>query len=109
MSAREVAEGIIQHAMDVPLEEFDEALIAAITAALLAERERCAKVADAYAEANIELAGDSILLSPALHGDLSPDAYAKEQDLQIDGCIHSSMFHAAQNIAAAIRQTEEGK
>ncbi len=71
----------------------------AIRAAAL---EEAAAVAAAYAEANITLAGDSILYDPTLRGDFSDSAIDKHESLVIDGCVHSSMFHAAQNIANAI-------
>lgn len=68
------------------------------------ERERCAKVADEYAEVNLEAAGDSVLADPVLSGkSRTSEAFAKSKDLTIDGCIHSSMYHAAKNIAAALR------
>lgn len=66
--------------------------------------EEAAKVADAYAETNMEMAGDSILLDLVLHGGGFTKADLKRsEELQLDGTIHSSMFHAAQNIAEAIR------
>lgn len=67
-----------------------------------------ARIADEYASVNIEMAHDTILADPVLSGkDVSPAALEKSRDLQIDGCIHSSMFHAAQNIAGAIRKAAE--
>lgn len=66
--------------------------------------EEAAKIADAYASVNIEAAGDTILLDPVLSGrDRSPEAFDKSRELTIEGCIHSSMYHAAKNIAEAIR------
>lgn len=80
------------------------AAAAAREEAILAERERCAKVADAYAEENITMSGDSVLHDPLLHGGpWTPENIKKSEGLTIDGTIHSAMFHAAQNIAAAIR------
>ena len=68
------------------------------------EREACAQIADAYADENITMAGDSVLHDPVLSGEpLTGANVAKSKDLMIEGCIHSSMFHASQNIAAAIR------
>lgn len=69
------------------------------------ERERCGQIADEYASVNIEAAGDTILHDPVLSGrDSSPEAFDKSRELGIEGAIHSAMFHAAQNIAAAIRE-----
>lgn len=69
------------------------------------ERERCAKIADAYADENRRMASDSILLDPVFSGaDLSPEAFAKSDGMTIDMCVASSMMHAAQNIAAEIRR-----
>lgn len=66
--------------------------------------ERAALVADAYADANIELAGDSVLTDPLLRGEpLTAENVKASEARMVDGCVHSSMFHAAQNIAAAIR------
>lgn len=83
----------------------------AITEAVAAERAACAEVARLYAETNIEMAQDSILADPVLDGERTPEAFKKSDALQTSGTIHSSMFHAAQNIAAAIEarsQNEEG-
>ena len=66
--------------------------------------EDAAKLADVYADVNIESAGDSIIADPILHGDApTVSNLAKSENLQVSGTIHSSMFHAAQNIAEAIR------
>jgi hypothetical protein len=85
---------------------------AAIEAAAQSAREDCAKIADEYASVNIEAAGDAILHDPLLSGrDRSPSAFAKSEEMSIEGCIHSAMFHAAQSIAARIRSlsTPEGE
>ena len=72
--------------------------------AIEAEREACAQIADAYADENITMAGDAVLHDPVLSGEpLTGANVAKSKDRMIEGCIHSSMFHASQNIAAAIR------
>ena len=72
-----------------------------------AERDACSAIADAYAEENITMAGDSVIFDPVLsskRGDvLAPSDFRKSEELMMSGAIHSSMFHAAQNIAAAIR------
>lgn len=66
--------------------------------------EAAAKIADAYAEENQRMAADTIMLDPVLAGrPVTPEAIRAAKDLMVEGCIHSSMFHAAQNIAAAIR------
>lgn len=70
----------------------------------LAMREAAALVADAYADVNIEAAGDTLMADPVLRGaPVTADSITKSESLMIDGCVHSSMFHAAQNIAAAVR------
>lgn len=63
--------------------------------------ERCAEIADAYAEENLRMAGDTVLHDPAFKP--GPKDWAKSKDLMMQGCIHSAMFHASQNIASAIR------
>jgi hypothetical protein len=84
---------------------------AQIDAAVKAERERCAQVADAYADENISMAGDSVLFDPVLKSrpgeTLTRTDFEKSKNLILDGAIHSAMFHAAQNIAAAIRNGEQ--
>lgn len=78
--------------------------VSSATVAAREMRERCAKVADLYAETNLEAAGDTIFLDPILRGKgFSAENMATSDQLTIDGCIHSSMHHAAKNIAAAIR------
>lgn len=75
------------------------------------EREACAALADAFADENIRMAQDTIMVDPVLSAHrsgakiatLSDTDWQKANDLMIEGCIHSSMFHAAQNIAQAIR------
>lgn len=75
-----------------------------------AEREACAQVADMFADENIRMAQDSIFNDPLLRrarrGETAPMVaadWALVDKCTDDGTIHSSMFHAAQNIAAAIR------
>ena len=85
-----------------------EAMVAAERdACSAAERDACSAIADAYAEENITMAGDSVIFDPVLsskRGDaLAPSDFRKSEELMMSGAIHSSMFHAAQNIAAAIR------
>lgn len=70
--------------------------------------EAAAKICDEYADVNIEAAGDSVLHDPCLSGKgFSPENVAISEKLMIEGCIHSSMFHAAQNIAETIRKLKE--
>lgn len=75
--------------------------------------EAAARIADEYASVNREIAGDSILLDPVLRGrGFTPQNVAESERQQINGTIHSAMFHAAQNIATAIRKAAsqtEGK
>ncbi|GHG24512.1 hypothetical protein [Paracoccus aerius] len=93
-----------------------------IIRALLDERDRviafvwkeAAKVADAYAAENQQMAADSIHFDPVLgavrQGDVRRLSEAEEQksdDMQMDGLVHSSMFRAAKNIAAALRARGE--
>lgn len=79
-------------------------------AAAEAEREACAAIADAYAEENLAMATDTILADPVVSGrDRSEAGFAKAKDLMIEGCIHSSMYHAAKNIAEAIRKRGEAR
>ena len=67
--------------------------------------EEAARVADMFADENIAMAQDTILLDPCLRDrDFSTTAVARHEDLTIKGCVHSSMYHAAKNIAAAIRR-----
>jgi hypothetical protein len=72
-----------------------------------AEHEACAAIADAYASENITMAHDTVIFDPVLSGKngdhLTRSDFKKSEELAISGTIHSSMFHAAQNVAAAIR------
>ena len=83
---------------------------AAMQAAVAKAVEACAEIADAYADENIRMAGDSVLFDPVLsrkRGDiLTRGDLIKSEELILDGAIHSAMFHAAQNIAAAIRASK---
>lgn len=66
--------------------------------------ERAAKICDAYADENIAMCGDSILLDPILHGgEFNKENLSLSDKHQLSSTIHSSMYHAAKNIAAAIR------
>lgn len=75
------------------------------------EREACAALADAFADDNLRMAQDTIMVDPVLSdhrrgaklATLTEADWRKAGDLIKDGCVHSSMFHAAQNIAQAIR------
>ena len=91
----------------ITIADHKRAVQAAVARAVEAEREAAAQIADAYADENIRMAGDSVLFDPVLsskRGDvLTRGDFVKSEELILDGAIHSSMFHAAQNIAAAIR------
>lgn len=75
------------------------------------EREACAALADAFADENLRMAQDTILIDPVLAAhrqgtklaSLAEADWNRAKDLMVEGCVHSSMFHAAQNIAQAIR------
>lgn len=63
-----------------------------------------AAIADAFAVENFRLASDSILTDPVLSRyDVSPEGLALSEQCRTAGTIHSSMAHAAQNIAVFIR------
>ena len=66
--------------------------------------EAAAKLADAYAEENQRMAADTIMLDPILRGGKpTAEFLSRSKNLIIDGHMYTSMFHAAQNIAEAIR------
>lgn len=70
--------------------------------------EQAAKVADDYAEENRRMAEDTIMLDPVLAGrPLTSVNLSRSKSMMIDGCIHSSMMHAAQNIAETIRALKD--
>ncbi|MBB6262112.1 hypothetical protein FHS77_002680 [Paenochrobactrum gallinarii] len=76
----------------------------------LIERERCAKIADEFAAENFRMATDTIMVDPVLSKQrkglshlITSEDYKISEDEMNKGIIHSSMAHAAQNIAAAIR------
>ncbi|RSC31231.1 hypothetical protein EGT36_21400 [Agrobacterium sp. FDAARGOS_525] len=67
---------------------------------------QAAEIADAFADENFSMAHDTIMLDPVIgrRGEtLTKADFEKSESLIIDGCVHSSMAHAAQNIAEAIR------
>ena len=67
--------------------------------------EAAAKVAEAYAEENRLMAQDTIINDPILcGGPITERNLELAKSNMVDGCVHTSMFHAAQNIAAAIRE-----
>lgn len=75
-----------------------------------AERDACAQVADLFADENMSMATDSIINDPLLKRNRTKSKepmtmadWALTDRCKIDGTVHSSMFHAAQNIAQAIR------
>ena len=62
-----------------------------------------AALARFYAEENILLAGDTVLLDPCLRGEgFSAENMARSAKLQIDGCVHSAAYHAGMHIEANI-------
>lgn len=52
-----------------------------------------------YEAENFRLASDTIRIDPILCGERSPVAVDLSDDLQVQGCIHAAMAHAARNIA----------
>jgi hypothetical protein len=75
------------------------------TADYLRGLEDAAAIADFYATENFRLASDTVLTDPILSGEdrVSDAAWRKSETLMMDGHMHTSMAHAAQNIAEAIR------
>lgn len=66
--------------------------------------EEAAKVADLYADENMRMCHDSLLHDPVLAGrQVTAAAVHKSKKLAVRGHMHSSMYHAATNIAAAVR------
>jgi len=62
-----------------------------------------AALARFYADENLEMAGDSVLLDPCLRGEgLTAENIARSKSLQITGCIHSAAYHAGRHIEANI-------
>lgn len=100
MSTQLPPEGISQSAWDavraiLALHSYAEqpaALARAIDAATARERERCAKLADQYAEVNHELAGDA-----------SVDAVAVNE-ITTNQVAYGTAARVVSNLAAAIRQ-----
>ena len=76
-----------------------------------AERKRCVEIARMFADENILMAGDTILMDPILSrarrkelGPVTAEECALSEKMQIEGCVHSAMYHAAKNIANAIER-----
>ncbi|MDE2469557.1 MAG: hypothetical protein KGL35_12625 [Bradyrhizobium sp.] len=69
--------------------------------------EQAAQLCDEYADENMRICQDNIVLDPVLHGDLSEAAMIRGNEMIIDSRVHSSMYHVANNIAAAIRNLME--
>jgi hypothetical protein len=64
---------------------------------------QAAALARFYAEENLTLAGDTVLLDPCLRGEgFSDENVRMSEKLQIDGCIHSAAYHAGMHIEANI-------
>ena len=79
--------------------------------AVVAERKRCVEIARMFADENILMAGDTILMDPILSrarrkelGPVTAEECALSEKMQIEGCVHSAMYHAAKNIANAIER-----
>lgn len=67
-----------------------------------------AQIARFYEVENFRLASDTILIDPILSGS-DASAVDLSDDLQVQGCVHASMAHAAKNIARAIEaKAKEG-
>jgi hypothetical protein len=66
-----------------------------------------AEYAEFYANERMTLCGDTILHDPVLRGERSQAAFTKSRDLQIDGTINSSAYHAAMDIAGYLRKLAE--
>lgn len=70
---------------------------------------QAAEIADAFADENFSMAHDTIMLDPVMlkrtiaNEPVTTADFEKSESLMIDGCVHSSMAHASQNIAEAIR------
>ncbi|NTZ90444.1 hypothetical protein FCH38_07060 [Agrobacterium tumefaciens] len=86
--------------------EWDEAFELVYQRGFSAGLKQAAEIADAFAEENFSMAHDTIMLDPVIgrRGETVTAAdFEKSESLMIDGCVHSSMAHASQNIAEAIR------
>lgn len=67
--------------------------------------EEAAKLAETYAEVNIEVCGDNIILDPLMHGEpWTPENVRKSKDCQILSAIHSAKYHAGMELAETIRR-----
>lgn len=66
-------------------------------------REECAEIADQYASVNLEMAGDTILADPVLHGKRDAASFEKSDALMVEGAMGSASYHTANYIAKAIR------
>lgn len=63
---------------------------------------------DFYGDERLSLCGDAILFDPILGGEpITPENWARSRDLQIDSTINSAAYHAAQAIAAHLREMAE--
>ena len=68
-----------------------------------------AKFCEFYAEERITLAGDSVLLDPCLSGQgFTQDNIAMSKQLQVEGLVTSSSYHAALQLAEHIRAMKRG-
>lgn len=82
-------------------------IMTALRQAVEQERESNIAIARFYEVENFRLAGDTILADPLLNG-RDHTAVDLSDDLQVSGCIHAAMAHAAANIAQAIEARSGG-
>lgn len=69
--------------------------------------EECAELADAFADENLRMAHDTLMLDPCLTGKgFSPENLEASRKKAIEGCVHSSMHLAAKNIAESLRKLD---
>ena len=67
--------------------------------------EEAARHCDEYGEINFETCGDNILMDPLLHGGPWTQENVELSDkCSVSSTIHSSKFHACQEIAATLRK-----
>lgn len=81
----------------------------ALKAHRLSVIEEAAKACEVYAEVNMEICGDNIILDPVLRGEgFSDENMARSESHQNLSLIHSSKYHAANELASLIRNLGRG-
>lgn len=71
--------------------------------------EEAAGICEQYAEVNMEICGDNIILDPVLRGEgFSEDNLKRSERHQNLSLIHSSKYHASTELAQAIRSAVRG-